>query len=81
VASVAQVVFYVAAIAGFLLERRHLRIRLLYLSFYFSFANTAVLLAWVRWGRGKPQSTWQRTERIVPRPQPAGSDAASGKPV
>jgi biofilm PGA synthesis N-glycosyltransferase PgaC len=79
--SLAQVVFYTGAIAGFLLERQHIRFRLFYLPFYFSFANTAVLLAWVRWLRGKQQLTWQRTERIVPRAQPAGSEQASDKPV
>jgi poly-beta-1,6-N-acetyl-D-glucosamine synthase len=81
VVSLAQVVFYTGAIAGFLLERQHIRFRLFYLPFYFSFANTAVLLAWVRWLCGKQQLTWQRTERIVPRAQPAGSEQASGKPV
>jgi cellulose synthase/poly-beta-1,6-N-acetylglucosamine synthase-like glycosyltransferase len=81
VVSLAQLVFYAGATAGFLLERQHVRFRILYLPFYFSFANAAVLLAWVRWVRGKQQVTWQRTERIAPRAHPASSKQGSGKPV
>jgi hypothetical protein len=76
-----QMAFYTGAIAGFLLEYWRVRFRLFYFPFYFSFANVAVLLAWIRWARGKQQYAWQKTERIVPQVQPAHSERATGKPA
>jgi poly-beta-1,6-N-acetyl-D-glucosamine synthase len=81
IASLAQVVFYAGAIAGFLLEREHVRLHIFYLPFYFSFANVAVLLAWTRWALGKQEYTWRRTERILPGVQPTGPEPRSGNPV
>jgi biofilm PGA synthesis N-glycosyltransferase PgaC len=77
----AQFVFYAGAMVGLLLERRQVRFRVFYLPFYFSFANAAVLLAWVRWIRGKQQLTWERTERIVPGVPPRGTERPSRKAV
>jgi len=81
IASLAQIVFYAGALAGFLLEREHIRFHIFYLPFYFAFANVAVLLAWMRWGLRKQEYTWRRTERILPGVQPAGTEQRSGKPV
>jgi poly-beta-1,6-N-acetyl-D-glucosamine synthase len=81
VAFLAQFVFYAGAIVGLLLERQQVRFRIFYLPFYFTFANAAVLLAWVRWIRGKQQLTWQRTERIVPGVQPAAPEQRSRRPI
>jgi hypothetical protein len=63
--------FYAAAITGLLFARRGLRPRIVYVPFYFAFANLGVFLAWIRWARGKHQYAWQRTERIMPRAEPA----------
>jgi cellulose synthase/poly-beta-1,6-N-acetylglucosamine synthase-like glycosyltransferase len=71
VIGIAQCVFYGAAIMGYIFARWGLRPRVVYLPFYFVFANLAVLLAWVRWARGKHQYAWQRTERILPTAEPA----------
>jgi biofilm PGA synthesis N-glycosyltransferase PgaC len=73
--SVAQVAFYSSAIVGFLLERRHARLRIFYFPFYFCFANLAVLLAWTRWLRGTQQYAWQRAERMLPTVQPPTTGA------
>jgi poly-beta-1,6-N-acetyl-D-glucosamine synthase len=81
IASLAQVVFYACAVAGFLLERERVRLHIFYLPFYFSFANVAVLLAWTRWALGKQAYTWRRTERILPDVQPTGPEPRSGNPV
>jgi poly-beta-1,6-N-acetyl-D-glucosamine synthase len=59
--------FYLAALAGYIFESAGKRVRMFYVPFYFLFANSGVLLAWVRWMRGKHQYAWQRTERILPR--------------
>jgi len=69
--TVFQSVFYGAAIAGYIFARQGLRWRIVYLPFYFVFANLGVFLAWVRWARGRHQYAWQRTERIMPAAEPA----------
>ena len=63
--------FYGAAITGYILARWGIRWRIVYIPFYFVFANVGVFLAWVRWARGKHQYAWQRTERIMPTIEPA----------
>jgi poly-beta-1,6-N-acetyl-D-glucosamine synthase len=80
-AGFAQVAFYTGAMVGFLLQRRGIRLRIFYFPFYFSFANVAVLLAWVRWVRGKQKYAWQKTERILPQVQPPCAEQATGKPA
>ncbi|SRR6266481_4756826 len=67
-----QLLFYVSALAGYLLIRRGIRWRPLYLCLYFMFANLAVAQAWIRWFRGGNFHTWQRTERVVPHAAAAG---------
>lgn len=62
----AQGVFYLAALAGFLLQRTGVRLKPFYVPFYFCFANVGILLAWIRWARRKHQYAWVRTERVLP---------------
>ena len=69
--TICQVFFYGAAVVGYVFARRGLRLRIVYLPFYFTFANLGVFLAWIRWARGKHQYAWQRTERIMPPAAPA----------
>ena len=68
---IGQCVFYMAAATGYLLTHWGIRLRIVYIPFYFVFANLAVFLAWVRWARGKDQYAWQRTERTMPTAEPA----------
>jgi cellulose synthase/poly-beta-1,6-N-acetylglucosamine synthase-like glycosyltransferase len=71
VITIGQCVFYMAAATGYLLTHWGIRMRIVYIPFYFVFANLAVFLAWVRWARGKHQYAWQRTERTMPTAEPA----------
>ena len=71
VMTVGQGLFFTAAATGYVLALWGLRLRLIYLPFYFAFANLAVLLAWVRWARGEHEYAWQRTERMMPPAEPA----------
>jgi hypothetical protein len=66
VAACAQGAFYVAALAGFVLDRSGFRVTAFYAPFYFTLANFAVALAWGRWMRGNSEYHWRRTERSVP---------------
>jgi cellulose synthase/poly-beta-1,6-N-acetylglucosamine synthase-like glycosyltransferase len=70
VITIGQGVFYAAAATGYVLARRGLRLRIVYIPFYFVFANLGVLLAWVRWARRKHEYAWQRTERMMPTAEP-----------
>jgi cellulose synthase/poly-beta-1,6-N-acetylglucosamine synthase-like glycosyltransferase len=79
VITVGQCAFYVAAATGCLCARLGLRPRIVYIPFYFVFANLGVLLAWVRWARGKHQYAWQRTERMMPRAEHATQSSEWGK--
>jgi hypothetical protein len=71
VITIGQGVFYAAAAIGYLSTRWGLRLRIIYVPFYFVLANLAVLLAWVRWARGRHQYVWQKTERVMPTAEPA----------
>lgn len=62
----AQGIFYFAAGLGYICARRGLRLRVVYIPFYFVFANLAVLVALFEWVRGGHQPAWQRTERMTP---------------
>jgi hypothetical protein len=69
--TVGQCAFYIVAAAGYACAHWGLRLRIVYVPFYFVFANLGVFLAWVRWARGKHQYAWQRTERMTPAAEPA----------
>ena len=69
--TIGQGFFYGAAILGYAFARRGLRWRIVYLPFYFVYANLGAFLAWIRWARGNHQYAWQRTERILPAAEPA----------
>jgi poly-beta-1,6-N-acetyl-D-glucosamine synthase len=62
----AQGLFYMAAAVGLLLAWCGIRWRLLYMCFYFTFANLAVGFAWVRRLQGKKQHFWQQADRMLP---------------
>lgn len=67
----AQAVFYLAAVAGWLLERAGARVRLLALPHYFVLANAAVVLAFYKFLRGERYARWEPIREGAPA-QPAG---------
>jgi cellulose synthase/poly-beta-1,6-N-acetylglucosamine synthase-like glycosyltransferase len=58
-AALAQVGFYAAALAGWLVERLGLRVRLLALPQYFVLANLAAVLAFFKFLRGERYARWE----------------------
>ena len=58
-----QVLFYLAAIGGYFLERRHIRFKPFFVPFYFCFMNYAVFMGFVRFLRGRQSVLWERAER------------------
>lgn len=60
---IAQCLFYGAAWLGYQLEQRRLRLKLLFVPFYFTFMNVCALAGLVRYLRGKQSGTWEKVRR------------------
>ncbi|KAB7729160.1 glycosyltransferase [Rudanella paleaurantiibacter] len=61
----AQVVFYVAAYVGYVLENRQTRLKLTFVPFYFVFMNWCVLLGFARFNRGNLTGVWEKSKRAA----------------
>ena len=61
-----QACFYLAAAAGWLLERAGARVRLLALPHYFVLANAAVVLAFYKFLRGERYARWEPIRESAP---------------
>tara|TARA_R110002050_G_scaffold30928_1_gene79109 strand:- start:1822 stop:2991 length:1170 start_codon:yes stop_codon:yes gene_type:complete len=59
----AQVVFYVTALIGWFLENRAIRVKLLFVPYYFLMMNYAVFAGFGRWLNGSQKATWERAKR------------------
>ncbi|WP_417608102.1 glycosyltransferase family 2 protein [Owenweeksia hongkongensis] len=60
----AQVSFYLLAIIGWYLESKNLRIKALFVPYYFTMMNYAVLVGFSRWLKGKQRATWEKSARM-----------------
>lgn len=58
-----QVFMYLLALIGWVLERRKIRFKLLFVPFYFTAINYASLLGWVRFLKGKQSVLWEKSKR------------------
>jgi hypothetical protein len=58
-ASAVQILFYLLAFAGWLLERMDLRLSILAMPLYFVLANLACLLAFYKFLRGETFAQWE----------------------
>lgn len=58
-----QCIFYFAAIAGRILARMNIRLKILGLPYYFVSMNIALFLGFIRFCTGSQRVTWNRTER------------------
>lgn len=58
-----QILFYGAALAGYLLETKQLRWKLLFVPFYFTFMNVCALAGLVRYLRGNQSGAWEKVRR------------------
>ncbi|GGG99343.1 glycosyltransferase family 2 protein [Mucilaginibacter phyllosphaerae] len=59
----AQVLFYLLAILGFMMEKRHIRIKALFIPYYFCVMNYAVLAGIIRYFTKKQSSVWEKAQR------------------
>ena len=59
----AQIIFYLAALAGWYLENRKLKIKILFVPYYFFIMNLSVYLGFKRYIKGKQSVNWERSKR------------------
>lgn len=61
-----QVLFYVMAMLGWVLENKKIRLKLLFVPYYFLMMNYAVFAGFNRWVKKSQASTWERAQRVNP---------------
>ncbi|AYL95860.1 glycosyltransferase family 2 protein [Mucilaginibacter celer] len=59
----AQVLFYLMALLGLLMEKRQLRIKVLFIPYYFCVMNYAVLAGIIRYFGKKQSAVWEKVQR------------------
>jgi cellulose synthase/poly-beta-1,6-N-acetylglucosamine synthase-like glycosyltransferase len=58
-----QLLFYIAALTGWMLEDRNIKVKLLYIPFYFFIMNLAVYLGFFRYMKKQQSVNWERAKR------------------
>ncbi len=58
-----QILFYVAALLGWFLENRQIRLKVLFIPYYFFIMNLSVFLGFIRYTRGSQSVNWERAKR------------------
>jgi cellulose synthase/poly-beta-1,6-N-acetylglucosamine synthase-like glycosyltransferase len=59
----AQIIFYVMALLGWYLENRQIKLKLLFVPYYFFIMNYAMFLGFNRYLRKQQKVTWERAQR------------------
>lgn len=60
---ICQILFYLAALAGWLLTQKNIKVKLLYIPYYFLFQNISVYLGLIRFLKGKQTVLWEKANR------------------
>jgi cellulose synthase/poly-beta-1,6-N-acetylglucosamine synthase-like glycosyltransferase len=60
---VGQCLFYGAAYVGYRLEHKHIRVKALFVPFYFTFMNVCAILGFLRYRRGNTSGVWEKAKR------------------
>ncbi|MEO0526267.1 MAG: glycosyltransferase family 2 protein [Bacteroidota bacterium] len=58
-----QILFYAAALLGWFLENRHIRLKILFIPYYFFIMNLSVFLGFERYMKGNQSVNWERAKR------------------
>jgi len=59
----AQVGFYLLAISGWIMEERHIKIKIFFIPYYFCMMNYAVVMGIIRFAAGKQSAIWEKAKR------------------
>jgi biofilm PGA synthesis N-glycosyltransferase PgaC len=60
---IAQIFFYMLALLGMIMEKRHIRIKILFIPYYFCVMNYAVLMGIIRYFTKKQSAIWEKAQR------------------
>jgi biofilm PGA synthesis N-glycosyltransferase PgaC len=60
---IAQIFFYSLAILGFIMEKRHIRVKALFVPYYFCIMNYAVVMGIIRFINKNQSSAWEKAKR------------------
>lgn len=60
-----QLIFYAMAVLGWVLENRSIRLKILFVPYYFTMMNYAVFAGFGRWRKGAQKATWERAKRAA----------------
>ena len=58
-----QILFYLAALLGWYLENRSIRLKILFVPYYFFIMNLSVFLGFIRYVKGSQTVNWERAKR------------------
>lgn len=62
---VGQIAFYAMAIVGYYLENKKIRVKLLFVPFYFSFMNYCAIKGYLRYKNGVTSGIWEKVKRAT----------------
>lgn len=60
---VGQIIFYALAITGFYLENQKIRLKILFVPYYFSFMNYCAIRGYMRYRNGLASGIWEKVKR------------------
>ena len=60
----AQILFYVAALTGFILAARELKVKAFFIPYYFFIMNYAVVHGFIRYLKGSQSAVWEKNTRM-----------------
>ena len=60
---IAQITFYILAFSGFVMEKRQIRIKALFIPYYFCVMNYAVLMGIIRYFTTQQSAIWEKAQR------------------
>jgi hypothetical protein len=58
-----QLAFYTASLTGWFLENKKIKVKILFIPYYFFIMNYAVFLGFSRYIRGRQSVLWERAKR------------------
>jgi len=58
-----QIIFYIAALLGWFLENREIKVKVLFIPYYFFIMNLSVYLGFLRYMKGNQSVKWERAKR------------------
>ncbi|MDW7696034.1 glycosyltransferase family 2 protein (plasmid) [Flammeovirgaceae bacterium SG7u.111] len=60
---IAQLGFYASSLLGWILAKKNIKVKLLYIPYYFTFMNLSVFAGFFKFIRGKQSAVWVRSDR------------------